>query len=540
MNQPGNLFGPFSELAAFVPCTLVFLAAYRLPVVQFRNIRIHLAGPIVCAVTLWIGAATGALGTVAAALIDARLFLHYRSARIDALRSAIPFAAASVAAGIVLAASPQVSASTHDTASLSSLAFLRFSPAMVAFIVTCGVGFAALDRLSATGQPTWATCRRLRPGVTLLGFVPLAAVLPLSVSFGAWALLPLLAFLAIEGLFIRRAFELSNLRKQLAVSQAMGLAGLADAATAEPTALLYRFLHLAQTLVHSERGLVWLVDDVQDEIVPAIGLPDMGEFAGIRTRLGEGLIGTAAERTRPLIVSDAARTLRRSENEPAADSWLLYPIISQQKLLGVAHWTRSASIPFSPDDAAMLEALVPHVGLAVENLRARNQMRELAATDGLTGLYNHRRVRELLREEMRRAERYNRPLSVLMVDVDGFKSFNDAYGHPSGDELLRTVAHLLRSGVRTVDRIGRYGGEEFIIVMPETHKDDAFLLAERLRSAMEQRAFMLVAGEEIHRTVSVGVASYPEDGLNPQEVISRADEALYRAKNSGRNRVVWA
>jgi diguanylate cyclase (GGDEF)-like protein len=197
-------------------------------------------------------------------------------------------------------------------------------------------------------------------------------------------------------------------------------------------------------------------------------------------------------------------------------------------------------MPFSPEDAAQLEGLVPHVGVAVESLHARNKMRELAATDGLTGLYNHLRICELLRDEMRRAERYNRPLSVLMLDIDSFKSFNDSYGHPAGDQLLRSVAHLLRSGVRTVDKVGRYGGEEFIIIMPETHKDDAFMLAERIRSTVEQKAFIVVAGEEIHRTVSVGVASYPEDGLNPQEVFTRADEALYRAKDSGRNRVVWA
>jgi len=91
-----------------------------------------------------------------------------------------------------------------------------------------------------------------------------------------------------------------------------------------------------------------------------------------------------------------------------------------------------------------------------------------------------------------------------------------------------------------VDRLGRYGGEEFIIVMPETHKDDAYQLAERIRSKVEQNAFIVVAGEEIHRTISVGVASFPEDGLNPTEVVSRADEALYRAKDSGRNCVVWA
>src|SRR5206468_2915323 len=120
-------------------------------------------------------------------------------------------------------------------------------------------------------------------------------------------------------------------------------------------------------------------------------------------------------------------------------------------------WTRPATMPFTADDALQLEGLVPHVGVAVESLREKNKMRELAATDGLTGLFNHKRICDLLRDEMRRSERYNRPLSVLMVDVDSFKSFNDTYGHQSGDQMLKSVAHLLKNSVRTVDRLGRYG-----------------------------------------------------------------------------------
>ena len=134
---------------------------------------------------------------------------------------------------------------------------------------------------------------------------------------------------------------------------------------------------------------------------------------------------------------------------------------------------------------------------------------------------------------MRRARRYNRPLSVLMLDLDGFKSINDHYGHPLGDELLRNMARIMRGSVRTVDRLGRYGGEEFLVVMPETHKDDAFLLAERIRGTVEEEGYIVVAGEQIHRTVSVGVASYPEDGLNANELVHRAESALDHAPIQG-------
>jgi diguanylate cyclase (GGDEF)-like protein len=541
LNTPANLPWLLREMTLLVPFTVIILLSLRLPVVRCRTIGLSYVSAIVFAMALWIDPLAAAIAAAATHFVDARLFRHSRASRIEAITSGIVLAAACASlAALPLRAAARPIGGLENTA----VAIIAWREALIAallFLGVYGAGEALFNRAKHRPQrQAGGPSRLLRAGVALSGCAAAVALAPVGRAYGAWAFAPLIVLLVAMGLVVRRAFEVSSLRRQLAVSQAMGMAGLADAATAEPTALLYRFLHLAQNLVHAERSMVWLVDDVDGEIIPEVGLPDMGEFAGLRTRLGEGLIGSAAERTRPLIVSDAARTQRRAENEPASDSWLLYPIISQKKVLGVAHWMRPASMPFTAEDAAQLEGLVPHVGVAVENLRARNRMRELAATDGLTGLYNHRRICEILRDEMRRSERYNRPLSVLMLDVDSFKSFNDSYGHPSGDDLLRSVAHLLRSRVRTVDKVGRYGGEEFVIVMPETHKDDAFMLAERIRTAVADQAFIIVAGEEIHRTVSVGVASYPEDGLNPQEVIERADEALYRAKDSGRNCVVWA
>ena len=167
-------------------------------------------------------------------------------------------------------------------------------------------------------------------------------------------------------------------------------------------------------------------------------------------------------------------------------------------------------------------------------------MNHLAATDGLTNLWNHRKMHELLRVEMKRSTRYHRAMSVLMLDVDSFKTFNDTYGHPQGDQLLRNIAAILRAGVRNVDFVGRYGGEEFLVLLPETTKDDACRMAERIRSDVEAQAVLDIDGKTVCRTVSVGVASYPEDALNPADLVQKADEALYRAKRSGKNCVIWA
>jgi diguanylate cyclase (GGDEF)-like protein len=224
----------------------------------------------------------------------------------------------------------------------------------------------------------------------------------------------------------------------------------------------------------------------------------------------------------------------------ASGAWLLYPIIVHERLLGVAHWIRPVHRPFAQEDVTRLASLVPQAAVALENLRIREEIHSLAATDGLTGLWNHRRMHDLLAEEMRRSSRYHRALSALMLDVDSFKAFNDTYGHPNGDQLLRRIAGVLHNNVRTVDHLGRYGGEEFLVILPETTKDDACRLAERIRSEVEAHATVTIDEVTVHRTVSVGVASYPEDALNPAELVQRADEALYRAKRAGKNCVIWA
>ena len=192
---------------------------------------------------------------------------------------------------------------------------------------------------------------------------------------------------------------------------------------------------------------------------------------------------------------------------------------------------------FLPKDVARLDALIPQTAIALEGVYIRARMQDAAATDGLTELWNHRRLYELLREEVRRAVRYKRPLAVLMMDVDSFKTFNDTYGHPQGDQLLRVVAGILKGSARAVDHVGRYGGEEFLVILPETSKEDACQMAERIRSEIEARACVVIADQAIHRTMSLGVVSYPEDADSADELMQRADAALYRAKRSGKNRV---
>ena len=171
---------------------------------------------------------------------------------------------------------------------------------------------------------------------------------------------------------------------------------------------------------------------------------------------------------------------------------------------------------------------------------ANSRLERLAVTDGLTGVFNHRRLQEQLQAELIRSERHKRPMGVLMVDVDFFKKVNDAMGHPAGDELLRRLAEVLGQDLRATDMIARYGGEEFAVILPETTKSEAMQVAERMRQAVESRVNTADTAWPTKITVSIGVATFPEDGKSSEQVLTAADQAMYVAKRAGRNRVIGA
>lgn len=195
-----------------------------------------------------------------------------------------------------------------------------------------------------------------------------------------------------------------------------------------------------------------------------------------------------------------------------------------------------------PINFAELEARVKsllRIKALQEELAAANaRLRYMSQTDGLTGVDNRRHVEERLTEMFEHAARLNEPLAVVMCDVDHFKSVNDTYGHQAGDAVLRQVAEVLRDTAREIDRVGRYGGEEFVVILPGSSADDAASFAERVRRAIEAREFTYDGGS-LRRTISLGVAGWPHPEVRHQEaLVKAADDALYVAKETGRNRVV--
>jgi diguanylate cyclase (GGDEF)-like protein len=227
------------------------------------------------------------------------------------------------------------------------------------------------------------------------------------------------------------------------------------------------------------------------------------------------------------------------------DSWLPYevlwiPLQSGERLVGcLTVGDPRSGLSAKRETIRALEIFANQAVTAIEIARSYTDAREQSARDGLTGVYNHRHFQEALQKELGRAERQNRPLTVLMLDIDDFKSVNDRYGHPVGDAILQRIVAEIRSEIRAdMDLLARYGGEEFAVILPETPPGQAAEVAERIRRRIDERLFRPPESDEILRvTVSIGLATFPSDAGTKRELIERADAALYRAKRGGKNAV---
>jgi two-component system cell cycle response regulator len=216
------------------------------------------------------------------------------------------------------------------------------------------------------------------------------------------------------------------------------------------------------------------------------------------------------------------------------------PLTAQKKVIGILALATPGGPAFTRDAQAILRLIHNQVTIVVDNARLYDAARQLAITDGLTKIYNHRFFQELFEKEYKRSDRYNTIFSMVMLDIDHFKRINDTYGHLCGDEILKGLANLVKSCLRSMDVVARYGGEEFAMLLPETNGAEARQTAERIRRAIEEYTFIGTDDRGLHVTVSQGVATYPSPGVHERaDIIAKADEAMYEAKNSGRNKVVF-
>jgi two-component system, cell cycle response regulator len=245
--------------------------------------------------------------------------------------------------------------------------------------------------------------------------------------------------------------------------------------------------------------------------------------------------GVEAARVRARLL--ASPSTGHSAEEESLGAFASFPVETNNRLAGMLVVTGRAVGRMTPETRAFLGQVANQAHIVLENSRLFERVRNLAIRDSLTDLFNHRHVLDLVQHEYERVGRYQSAFSTLMIDVDHFKLINDQYGHPAGDGVLREMAQALRETMRGVDALGRYGGEEFVAVLPHTGADEARQTAERIRHHVQRRTFH-AGTAEVQLSVSVGVATCPGPGIDSADSLLReADKALYRAKEAGRNRV---
>jgi diguanylate cyclase (GGDEF)-like protein/PAS domain S-box-containing protein len=227
--------------------------------------------------------------------------------------------------------------------------------------------------------------------------------------------------------------------------------------------------------------------------------------------------------------------------EGVKNTYLCTPILAQGETLGIVHFQATEETPtMDASELSFKTTFAAQVGLSIANIRLREALRTQSVRDALTGLYNRRYQEETLEREVRRAARAAQSLGFLMIDLDHFKNFNDTYGHDAGDAVLRETALFLAKGIRAEDFVCRFGGEEFVVILPTADLESARARGERLRLKMRELTIMYQGKSLGMVTISVGVAAFPQHGRSPKELMAAADAALYQAKRGGRDLVVVA
>jgi diguanylate cyclase (GGDEF)-like protein len=309
--------------------------------------------------------------------------------------------------------------------------------------------------------------------------------------------------------------------------------------------LLDRLLRMAAELLDATCGSVMLLDEerVAMRIEAALRM-GLTIARSLPLRVGEGIAGRVAASGQPLLVNDIERDGRVAPtNRPRfrTKSFISVPLAFKGDVFGVLNLSdKRDNRIFVKEDLEILSTLTGHAAAIIHRSRqmARTELLEqLSITDPLTELYNRRFLEKRMHEELSRCMRQDQPLTVMLIDLDHFKCYNDSCGHMDGDLALKKTSRILRACVREMDVVTRFGGEEFCILLPGTTKEEALTVAERIRHGIEQEP---IRGEELlpggRLTSSIGLASFPGDGTTAHALLHAADVALYRAKNGGRNR----
>ena len=266
----------------------------------------------------------------------------------------------------------------------------------------------------------------------------------------------------------------------------------------------------------------------------------------VRIKVGQGLAGWVAQTGEAVVVPDTTKDSRffaqvDEKTKMATRSIVAVPVRFREQCLGVIELINCmGSGGFSQRDLALLEALADYAAIAIENARHVQRIHELTITDDCTTLYNARHLNFMLDTEIYRSHRYAFEFSLIFIDLDHFKMINDTHGHLMGSKLLSEIGAAIKDKCRLIDLAFRYGGDEFVLLLPQTSKENAMGVARRLHKLIRETVWLKESGINVHITASIGVASYPTDSRTKAELLHLADEAMYLVKNTTRDKVAAA
>ena len=311
--------------------------------------------------------------------------------------------------------------------------------------------------------------------------------------------------------------------------------------------VLKTVMEKVQELLAPDTWSLLLVDEKTSELYFQIATGEAAsKLKDVRLKMGQGIAGWVAQSGVASIVPDVSKDPRFSGQVDAmtkmrTHSIICVPIRGKERVLGVIEIINLVGKrEFDQEDMALLQAMADYSAIALENAIHVQRIHELTITDDCTDLYNVRHLNFVLDTEIYRSNRYQYEFSLIFIDLDHFKEVNDTHGHLVCSKLLREMAELIRGSLRLIDYAFRYGGDEFVILLPQTGKESANVVARRLHERVNEKKFMAEEGLNLHLTASFGLATYPPDATTKPEMIRLADEAMYLAKNTSRNSIAVA
>jgi diguanylate cyclase (GGDEF)-like protein len=335
------------------------------------------------------------------------------------------------------------------------------------------------------------------------------------------------------------------------IEQVQGLKGILNVAQVVVSSLdldevLQNILHSAMAVMDMPAGTVALYDEETSllELHAHAGLSDKFVTRNRWRVKPGGLTYEILDRGELFVINDteAADFFKNPVAiEEGIRSLIAVPLVIHKRTIGVLYLDDFKPREFFDEKLELLSILSSFATMSIDHARLHEKTQQLACTDGLTGLYNHRQFKKIFVDEVVRANRYNKTLSIILLDVDDFKKFNDTYGHPTGDIVLQEMANLLKELLRDCDTLYRYGGEEFVAILPETPLPEAIKVAQRIRIFVETESPGFLTGiTKTHGiTVSIGVAALPDNGQDAGSLLQSVDDLMYQAKRDGKNKVYY-